>query len=254
MLRSVVRRASTLLALAIVLIARRASTRYLRNTIDGQSALGVVRKGVPIRGLVVYFHGLDRSESILELDNAHKELTTTLANAGYAVVSSNAGGNAFGSPASQRNYVALAFDSARHYGTSNVFFIAESMGTVAAINLMAGTGNTGLQVQGMAAINPLLNVYSLGPEYQRIAEDANPEMRASNPLDLPLETMRGKNLRFYVTPADQLVSTADNSVAFERKFGSVANISVVKCSGEHMDPSCIQGKDIVEWFSSISTQ
>jgi pimeloyl-ACP methyl ester carboxylesterase len=167
------------------------------------------------------------------------------------VVAGSAGGNVWGNAASQRMYSDLAVGSAQHYKTDKFFFLAESMGTIAAMNLLAH--NKQMNVAGLVGINPLLNLDSMPPKYYQQAQDANagvpiPEV---NPLDLPADSMTGENLRFYVTPDDQLVPTAQNTNAFSKKFGATANISVVKCTGEHMDASCIQGKDIVEWYSSL---
>lgn len=229
----------------------RQELQYTRVTLDGQDAVGVARSGVPLRGVVLFFHGLDRDEKVLDFDEPHRELTATLADAGYAVVAGSAGGNVWGNAASQRMYAELAMQALQHYQADKLFFLTESMGTVAAMNLVAK--NKDLNATGVVAINPLLNLNALPPKYFAQAEDANEgaSIPSVDPLDLPLQSMGGKRFRFYVTPDDQLVSTPQNANAFEKRFGSVADISIVKCTGQHMDPSCIQGKDIVEWFSSL---
>ncbi|ANW65686.1 hypothetical protein BCA37_20855 [Mycobacterium sp. djl-10] len=222
----------------------------LRLSIDGESALGVHRTGVPVQGLVVFFHGLDRDQSILEADAVHRELTATLTEAGYAVVASSAGGNAFGNTLSQNHYQQLIFGAAEHYRTNQVFFLAESMGTLAAVNLMAT--NADLGVRGLAAINPLLDTDSLQGGYHAQALSANPRLNEVNPLRIAPAALAGMDFRFYVTADDALVPTSRNAAAFVRRFGGTSDISVVTCTGEHMDPSCIQGKDIVRWFNNLS--
>jgi hypothetical protein len=195
---------------------------------------------------------LDRDESILDLDDPHRRLIAALADAGFPVVASSAGGNAFGNISSQQNYSALAFGSAERYRATQVFFLAESMGAVAAVNVMAN--NKSLSVAGLAAISPLLNLGALPAQYRPAAEDANSGVSIFDlsPLGLPAASIRGGNFRFYVTPDDELVPTEDNATAFQRKFGSVANVSMVACSGEHLNPSCIQERDIVGWFKSLT--
>lgn len=231
-----------------------ATAQYQRTIIDGQDVLAATKSGVPVRGVVVYFHGLDRDESILTLDEPHRRLTEDLVEAGFPVVASSAGGNAYGSLKSQENYAALAYDAVKHFGVDKVFFIAESMGTLAAVRLMASDKN--LPVVGLAGINPLLNLDALQSKYRSAVEYANPgqSIEELSPFDLPAGSMKAENLRFYVTPDDQLVSTADNAAAFQTKFGGAANISLVTCEGEHLDPSCIQGKDIVAWFNSLMSR
>lgn len=228
--------------------------QYQRTTIDGQEVLRAARTDAPIRGVVIVFHGLDRDETLLELDDAHTELTATLADAGFAVVAASAGGNAYGNAESQRHYSALVHDSIDRYDADTVFFLAESMGTVAAVNIMADEED--LPVAGLAAINPLLNLDALSTRYREAAEEAfaGQPLSTSNPLALPVDSIAGQNLRLYVTPEDLLVSTSENASAFEERFGETANISLVRCSGAHLDPSCIQGEDIVEWFDSITPE
>ncbi|WP_422745657.1 alpha/beta hydrolase [Mycobacterium sp. WMMD1722] len=228
----------------------RQELEYYRLTLDGENAVGVSRKGAEPRGIVLFFHGMDRDETILDVDEPHRELTEALTGAGYVVVASRAGGNVWGNAASRRVYADLAYGSAEHYGVDKLFLLSESMGAIAATNLMAGGE---FNISGMVAINPLLDVRSLEPKYVAQAEDANSDVPISavNPIDIPVAKMKDEKLRFYVTPDDQLVPTDRNATAFERRYGGVADISTVMCSGEHMDPSCIQGKDIVAWFNSL---
>ena len=73
---------------------------------------------------------------------------------------------------------------------------------------------------------------------------------ASNPIDLPPRTLAGKRMRFYASDRDPLVPTARNTDAFRNRFASVADISVVPCTGGHLDPSCVQPEDILKWFNA----
>jgi hypothetical protein len=40
-------------------------------------------------------------------------------------------------------------------------------------------------------------------------------------------------------------------MAFRARFGEVADISIIECTGAHLDPSCIQPDDIVDWFKKL---
>lgn len=232
---------------------------FVRTTVDGQNVLEAYKTQTRIRAVVVFFHGLDRDANILDLDQPHRDLVRTLTDAGYAVVASDAGGNAFGNPSSQRNYAALIRDSGKRYRTNETYFLAESMGTVAAMNLMAkgvdqGTEQgTDVSVRGLAAINPLLNLEHVPPTYRSAvqASYAGSAAATQSPLALPLSAMVGRYVRFYVTPADSVVPTDGNALAFQRRFGGVANVSTAPCSGDHLDPSCIQGSDVVSWFDTL---
>lgn len=220
--------------------------------VDGQRVLGLYRTDIPVKGVVIYFHGLDRDETVIEMDSPHKELTQTLADAGYPVVASDASGNAYGNEQSQHNYAQLVYAATEKFKTRAVFFVSESMGTVAAVNLMAQESD--LRVRGLAGISPLLNLTSGPPDYVTAAHEVNPQYRRTSPIDLPPTALRGKNFRFYYSKTDQLVDSDTNVIAFERRFGREANISTVECTGEHMDKSCIQGKDILAWFRSLGNE
>jgi pimeloyl-ACP methyl ester carboxylesterase len=226
---------------------------YMRVSVDGQPTLGIVSRDVTPRAVVIFFHGLDNHEGSLIADEPHKELTDDLVNAGFAVISSNAGGNAYGNPASQRNYRELAKQAVEHYRVQNVFLLAESMGAIAAANLLASGDPP--NVLGLAAISPVLNLANPPSEHRDAIASSFPadSIEAVDPIGLPPEEFQGKNVRIYATPEDSLVLTDVNALAFQARFGSVANISTVSCTGPHLDRSCIQGDDIVKWFTQLES-
>lgn len=218
--------------------------------VDGENTLSVVDTNVTTRGVVVYFHGLDEDESILEKDEPHRALVRELTDAGYAVVASRAGGNAFGNEASQVNYAELATWAADRYRVSDIFFLAESMGAIAAVNLLAKDPD--LRPRGLAAIGPALSFEQAADNYRSSIADANPEPGEIDPMQLPVESLSGSNVRFYVSPDDTLVPTAVNANAFRARFGHVADISIVECTGPHLAPACLQGEDVVTWFNGLT--
>lgn len=226
---------------------------YMRVLVDGQPTLGIVRRDATPRAVVVFFHGLDNQESSLIADEPHKELTDKLVNAGFAVVASKAGGNAYGNPASQRNYRELAKQAVEHYRVENVFLLAESMGAIAAANLLASGDPP--KVLGLAAISPVLNLADPPSEHREAIASSFPaeSIEEVDPISLPAREFQGKKMRIYATPEDSLVLTDVNALAFQARFGSVADISTVSCTGPHLDRSCIQGDDIVKWFTQLET-
>jgi pimeloyl-ACP methyl ester carboxylesterase len=223
---------------------------YFRVTLDGQQVLGISANDVLTRAVVVYFHGLGGNEFSIS-DAAHNGMTTALVNAGFAVVSSAAGGDAFGNAASQHNYVILGGAAAEHYGTENIFFIAESMGAIAAANLLATKLTQ--RVRGFAAINPMLDLAAVAPQYQSTVVESYSEqsIKESNPMNMPVEAFQNKKMRFYVSRDDPQVPADANAFAFKERFGSAADISVVECSGSTIDRSCYQGADLVKWFAEM---
>jgi pimeloyl-ACP methyl ester carboxylesterase len=223
---------------------------YFRVTVDGQQTLGISAKDVMIRGIIIFFHGVGGDEFSLTVDQAHKDMTAALVNAGFAVVASRAGGDAWGNPASQQNYLRLAGMAADHYRTENVFFLAESMGAIAALNLF--TKYETQRIRGLAAINPVLDLTEVAPQYQPTVDGLYPNEAAisANPMDLPLNALSGKKIRFYIRSDDAALDAT--TAEFQRKFGSVADISLIRC-GQH-DGSCFQGADILRWFSLLENR
>jgi acetyl esterase/lipase len=225
---------------------------YLRVTVDGQQTLGISSKDQPIRGVVIYFHGADADEFSITSDEPHRIMTEKLVNAGFAVVSSNASGNAFGNPQSQRNYRELANMAILRYRVENVFFLAESMGAVAAVNLMVLDGKR--RIRGLAAINPAMDLATSTPPYAPlVAKSYNdrPTLDLTNPMNVPPNALAGMRFRLYVSNDDEVVPASTNGQAFQRRFGGDADISVMNCAGRHGDPSCVQGDDVLKWFSSL---
>lgn len=226
---------------------------YMRVSVDGQPTLGIVSRDVTPRGVVIFFHGLDNQEYSLIADEPHKKLTDKLVNAGFAVIASKAGGNAYGNPASQRNYRELARQAVEHYRVENVFLLAESMGAIAAANLLASGDPP--KVLGLAAISPVLNLANPPSEHQEAVELSFPDqsVESVNPINLPAQEFQGKRMRIYASPEDSLVTSDVNALAFQARFGDVADISVVSCTGPHGDPSCIQPDDIAKWFTQLES-
>jgi acetyl esterase/lipase len=225
---------------------------YLRVTVDGQQTLGISSRNQSVRGVVIYFHGADADEFSITSDEPHKIMTEKLVNAGFAVVSSNASGNAFGNPQSQSNYRELANMAVLRYRVENVFFLAESMGAVAAVNLMVLDGKR--RIRGLAAINPAMDLASSTPRYAPLVAKSytdRPTLDSTNPMNLPPKTLAGTRMRLYVSNDDEVVPAGANGLAFQRRFGGDADISVVNCAGRHGDPSCVQGDDVLKWFSSL---
>jgi hypothetical protein len=225
---------------------------YFRVTVDGQQTLGISSDDALVRGVIIFFHDVGANEFAMTADQSHADLTAKLVNSGFAVVSSTAGGDAWGNASSQRNYLYAGGAAANHYRTENVFFLAEGMGAIAAANVFVTTGPTP-RVRGFAAINPILDLSAVAPQYMpAVAKEYPGESIASaNPMTLPVDVFQGRKMRFYVSPADSVVPADANARAFQSRLANVADVSIVECSGPHGDASCFQGDDLVKWFTEM---
>jgi pimeloyl-ACP methyl ester carboxylesterase len=228
---------------------------YVRVSVDGQQTLAISKKGVTVRGVVVFFHGFDGNEFTLTSEDANRAVTEKLVSAGFAITASAAGGNAFGNPASQENYRQLIQMALAHYGVQNVFFLADSMGAIAALNIYAAINSN--RIRGLAAINPFVNLAEEAPKHPQFKAEGYPDsdtFNLSDPMQFPDTAFGAKKIRFYVSPSDNVVSADSNALAFQKRFGSNADLTMVECTGQHGDPSCFQGDDVLKWFTSLETR
>ncbi|CAN5341877.1 hypothetical protein BH11ACT7_BH11ACT7_16200 [soil metagenome] len=224
---------------------------YVRVYLHEQGVLGVSKQHADPTRIAVYFHGLDNNEKVI-IDDAHRELVDTLVNAGFAVVAGNAGGNVFGNAGSQSDYVELIRFAQEHYGGPlPVYFIAESMGAVAAANIYAKVPE--VNALGMVGISPALDIENvqepLRPAVAAAYAPKSPE--TMNPLSLPPELLEGKHFRFWASDGDTTVPAQLNAAAFQQEFGSVADVTVEACTGEHADPSCMPAAQILDWLNTL---
>jgi hypothetical protein len=255
--RQVIIAFASLLVLLVNLVTscstKTAEFDYLRIQVDGESVLAVSKRDVLVHGIVVFFHGVDQDEFTVTNDPLYGGLTEELIEAGFAIVSSRAGGNDFTNPARVNNYRQLASVAMQHYRIQNVFLLADSMGAIPAVGLMASDYTP---IRGLAAINPALDVASATPQWPTFREEypPNPVEQSLNPLALPVEDLARANMRFYVTKGDTVVNSTANAQAFKGKFGQVADISIVDCSGGHSDPSCVQPTDVIKWFTAMDAR
>jgi hypothetical protein len=222
--------------------------------LDGSPVALVAPEGAEPKALVVFLHGLHEDhESVLE-ESPLGDLVSGLVAGGYAVASSDADGDNFGNPESREDYLALARYAQDRLGTSATLLLAESMGGLAAIPLAASGDVSGLR--GTAAINPAIPLTApSGDGYLDAAVEAwgrepGPD---DDPLALPPQEFAGQSFRLYVAAEDEIVPTAEHAGAFASRVGGLADVSLVACSGGHVDPSCFQPDDVVSWFDGLLT-
>jgi pimeloyl-ACP methyl ester carboxylesterase len=219
-------------------------------TVNGVRTLGLSVHGQPITGLVVYFHGSDQKASVIQDDRKHTDFFDPLLRAGYAVVAADAGGNAFGDPASQDDYRRLIAAAQHKYGAKPLFFVAESMGALAALALMRE--DTDRHVDAMVGISPLMGLppdvravnYVTGPWGGQIPGSADP-------LTWPLESFADRSFRLYTPTDDKAIPVDASAKAFADRFDSVAAIGVIECPGGHVAAACYEGASVEEWMTAL---
>lgn len=220
---------------------------YLRLQVDGQPTLAITKKDIFIRGVVIYFHGTDDDEFALTSGDARSRMTENLVNAGFAVVSSRAGGNAFTSPQTLQNYRELGSMAIQHYRIENVYLLAESAGAIPAVNLLASSFTP---IRGLAAVRPAFGVPDNSVFSSTTEEPVAPALPVADPMTMPPDSLHNRHVRLYVSEDDPQTEVADAN-AFAERYERSANVSTVDCSGGSAESQCLQGDDIVKWFTQL---
>jgi hypothetical protein len=218
--------------------------------VNGPGTLGLSQRGQPVKGLIVYFHGSDQNAQVTQVDRKHTDFFDPLLRSGYAVVSADAEGNAFGNPASRHDYRQLIAAAQQKYVAEPLFFVAESMGALPASALISE--DTGRQVKGMVGISPLMG---LPPDTRSVSFIAGPwggqVPDRADPLSWPPEAFSDRSFRLYAPKDDKVIPANASARAFADHFGSVAKIAVIDCDGGHVAAACYQGADVVKWMAHL---
>lgn len=242
-------RAALVLALTVLTVGAMVSCSdskdefsYLRIQVDGQPTLAIAKNDILIRGIVMYFHGLNQDE--FSMSTGYRDLTKDLVDAGFVVVSSKANGNDYANPRTIHAYQQLASMAMQHYSIANIYFLAESVGAVPAMNLLAANYSA---LRAMAAIDPVLEMPP--PAVTADGAGLQPPMPVQNPMDIAPDALSGQHIRLYLSAGQ---SSARNHVtAFKDRFGAAAGIDVVDCPDPRM---CPPSHDLLDWFVAMETR
>ncbi|MET9202547.1 hypothetical protein [Gordonia sp. NPDC003585] len=202
-------------------------------------------------GILVWFHGMDSDGTEFDHDPRQRHFAEPLMRNGWVIVSANAGGNSFGNDAALREYRALIGAARTRYGTTRLQFASESMGTVAALRLMAEPAYR--NVNGLIGISPLTGIPPTlrGVDFIEAAWGGTVPDRA-DPLTFYPQRFAGKRFRFYYSTTDTVVPSGAGARAFAIRFGKVADVELVECRGDHADPTCYQGDDALAFVGGAS--
>lgn len=243
------------LALGYALVGCRAhDTDYSLNLDDvavaGPGTTGLSVIGQPVRAIAVYFHGSDQDARVIRDAEKVRNVLDPLLRAGLAVVAADAGGNAYGNHASLEDYRRLIAAARAKYGNVPLYYVAESMGALAALALISE--DTQHEVKGMVGISPLMG---LPPEVRSVDFIMNawngevPE--SADPLTWQPEVFAGRVFRLYTSPEDEVIPADASATAFAERFGSVASVEIVACEGGHAASACYQGTDVAKWMEGL---
>jgi pimeloyl-ACP methyl ester carboxylesterase len=202
--------------------------------------------------LVLYAHGYGADLAALLDDEAFGGLATGLVAAGYAVAASEARGDAWGSAASVEAHAALAATARQLTGAGEVFLVAESMGGLAAAQLVTGDRIEGLRAY--AGIAPLCDLGSASGDFRESIEAAHGD-GVGEALDRlsPVRLEARVPVRLWASGEDTVVvrdRNADACADQVRADGGTAE--VVAARGEHGDPSHYDLDGVLAFFAAAA--
>jgi len=208
--------------------------------------------------VVIYFHGSGETENDA-FTGAGKGIVDKLLSEGYIVASSLGTGNGWGNAASQASYKALYDYLIANYNVSNVYFIGQSMGGLASLNLIAG--GTVPKVDGWYGIGPVTNLaaayangfsslieaaygFSGGANYASATAGYDPNLLATSSF----ATVR---YRYTSSFSDTTVTRASNTALMQAKTSIVSPESlIITATGPHGDPSGLIPYDVYDFVNN----
>jgi alpha-beta hydrolase superfamily lysophospholipase len=207
----------------------------------------------PAGRLVVYAHGYGADLGALLDDEAFGGLAQGLVAAGYAVAASDAGGDAWGSAASVEAHAALAATARGLAGADEVFLVAESMGGLAAAQLVTGDRIEGLRAYaGIAPLCDLGSVYGDFAGSIRAAHGAGVD-EALERLS-PVRLDAGVPVRLWASGDDTVVARERNADACAGQvLADGGTAEVVPARGQHGDASHYDLDGVLAFFAAAAT-
>lgn len=211
--------------------------------------------------LAVYCHGSGGTNTdFWDYDNENSVLSALL-DAGYVVMAANYGSAAWGNQSSvTQNKTAIQYVKERYNVFEKPFFVVQSMGGMVGLNTVLVGGVTPAAIAGIYPASNLRWQYdhgftsaietAYGFSGSAAFDAATSGFDALN--DNPPERFYGMKMKFWHSPADTIVSKAQNTDLLKAKVEAGGGfLSVVVTTGEHGDPSSFDGQGIVQFFSSI---
>lgn len=209
-------------------------------TVAGQTTYIAANDQPGPRRLMLFAHGHSGRHDALTLVRV-TEWAQELVDDGWIVAASDAHGDVWGSPEERADYVALYERVAEEYDVTQTVFVAESMGAIGSLHVVADDSIPTLVA--WVGVSPVVDTAlavdsaELG---ETIANEADPaDVAEWSPDDLPIEAFEGVALRIAVATDDDTVPP-ETGEAFAEKYG--AEIST--CDGGHVAENCYDDLDI----------
>lgn len=226
-----------------------AEYQYLRVTINGYQTLGISPKEGVVRGVVVYFHDAGVDEFALTAAGPQQDITGSLVQSGFAVISAGIGKDGFGTPELVDAYLKLGAVASDHYRSDRLYLLSSGLGAIPAVGALAELPNL-QRVRGLIAINPVLNLQDVPAQYMSaVAPQAAVSDGIANPMRMPVDALDGRRIAFFVD--DKNETSMAQVRAFSDRFGAHAEIDVNRCAQSAGSDECYPGDVILKRFSKF---
>ncbi|MCW2579719.1 MAG: uncharacterized protein JWR82_1320 [Blastococcus sp.] len=221
----------------------------VEDSVGGQRVL-TVTSSRPVSGprpvaLVLHGAGQDRR---VPVEQSAEAFTQTLIDAGWIVASSDAGGDAWGSAASQAAYGQLLDRLRDEYPVSGVVLVSLSMGGIAGLNMVAAGSVPDLL--GWVGVTPVTNLAAMAadPRFTDLIRRAlsAEEASAVDPLAVPVHRLQGVPLVAVVSPSDPWTPPAAQLAPFADRLAAVNPVRVLECHDGHVGVDCYRADVVLE--------
>lgn len=213
--------------------------------IEGDSALIITPDAAATTPTaVIVAHGSDSDRDVTR-STYMASFTQDFLDAGWIVASSDADGEAWGTPESQSAYVELAHHLTDHLGVERIVLVSFSMGAIAGLNATASGDIPGLV--GWVGINPVTDMEAIHADerFTHLIDAAMDESgrAAVDPSALTADA--------FTVPLLVFTGDADASVPGDvhaKPFADRVGAELVQCEGNHTAPDCFRADTIIAAF------
>ncbi len=213
---------------------------------DAEQQTVLVVPAHPTGALAVFVHGSGQGRYTILRDRRDYVVARELVQHGYLVLAPDAGGRAWGDPASVADYRRAIARTVSAYPVRDVFLMAESMGGLATMQLAAVEP----RVRAATAWYPVCDLRTMAHNPRFAAAIASAWGEASRAAVSPVAVPRIP-LMVWASAHDTVVPAATNAahcVAADRAAGGEA--TYIHTTGDHGDPSNFQPLTVLHFFET----
>jgi pimeloyl-ACP methyl ester carboxylesterase len=209
---------------------------------DASSSLVVVPKRSN-GGLVVFLHGWGQTRWSLLSRREEASVASAVSDAGFTLLAADAGGKAWGDPASLADYERLIARTRQRYDLQDVFLMGESMGGLATMQLARRLND----VRAATAWFPVCDLRTM--QQARFQDTIRSAWAGRSRSAVSPVAVGDTPLLVWASAADTVVDATTNAaVCVDEAKAAGAEVTYFHTTGEHGDPSNYDPATVVAFF------